>query len=132
MNFKILLIGVLLICSFSIFSQKCDYRGNDTLKSALDSIVSIPLKNIMYRDYGFPFLVWKEKPKSVLFTLYNRWGEVYDQSENPDFIVDADNIKKVRLHEDEVLMYRIKITRNSGEIIFICGQLTYVGYWRCG
>ena len=120
-----------LLCFSSIFSQETKFNGNDTLRSELDSLVTIPIKNVIYRDYSQPFLLWKQRPQSVCFELFNRWGQRIDMSYNPDFTVDVDNFKNNH-HEGETFFYRIAIIKWSGEKITVTGKVTSVGYWRCG
>jgi hypothetical protein len=101
------------------------------MQKKFDSMAVIKYPDIMYKDYGLPFIKWKERPQSFKIMVFNRWGETYDFSFNPDYILDADNFEK-KIPEGTLLVYWIEIIRPSGEKLRYRGKVTYMGYYRCG
>ena len=92
--------------------------------------------NTFFLDSGQPFLTLDSSITANMngfeFMLFNRWGELFAETDQHDFIIDdivGDKFEGVQ--EGEVFVWRIKIYREDDVEEYV-GHTTYMGYYCPG
>lgn len=105
-------------------------QNGDTLKSDTLAVLAGP-PNFQAQALG-NFFVWANRPDSIDFMLFNRWGETVAKSSKPDFkIEDALVIPKSKLREYDTYVYRLRVYYKGKPMREIRATVVYRGFY-CG
>lgn len=117
---------MLLVCCTAGRAQQAE-----TLQP--DSAFLIMPASTFYLRTGNPFITWSQRPDTVSFIMFDRWGEPVARSAKPDFkIEDALLDNKPPLQISATYIYVLQVSFKGKPRRVYRGNLLYGGVYCSG
>ncbi len=116
---------------FLLFSAAA--RAQQPATPQPDTTVFVIQPTAFQLESGEPFFRWTERPDSIDFVMFDRWGRLVAKSANPDFKIDDALVdKKVRMQEFDTYIYVLRVTCSAKPNQVFRASVVYTGKYCSG